>query len=376
MKIAEQGIELMTELNPLPLPEGISQQMLADVNGLDVHVLEAGDPNAPALLLLHGFPELAYSWRKVMLPLAKLGFHVIAPDQRGYGRTTGWANAYDTDLFYSRMPNLVRDAYGVLRRLGHAEAAHVIGHDFGASVAGWAGLLRPDVFRTITVMSAPFNPPPQVGETDRPADDIAVALAQLARPRKHYQEYYSAPFANPDMMSAPYGLAGFLRRYFHMKSADWAGNEPHKLAGWTAGELAKMPTYYIMDGAHSMPEAVADAMPDAPNEWLTDDELAIYAAEYGRTGFQGGLNWYRCRYEAQVQRELELFGGTKIEAPMAFIAGAKDWGVRQTPGALEAMEAEASTDYRGGFLIDGAGHWIQQEKPEAFIVAWRQAMGV
>lgn len=366
----------MADLDPLPLPAGVTQRMLPDVNGMDVHVLEAGEPTAPALLLLHGFPELAYSWRKVMPALVALGFHVIAPDQRGYGRTTGWANAYDTDLFQYRMPNLVRDALGVLRRLGHAHAAHVIGHDFGAAVAGWAGLLRPDVFQTVTVMSAPFNPPPPVGEEDPAADQIAIALAGLDRPRKHYQHYYSGPSANPDMMSAPYGLDGFIRRYFHMKSADWAGNQPHKLDGWTAAALALMPTYYVMDAAHSMPEAVADAMPGQPNAWLNDDELAVYTSEYQRTGFQGGLNWYRCRFEPHYQRELALFGGRKIEAPMAFIAGAQDWGVQQTPGALAAMAARASTDYRGGVLIDGAGHWLQQEQPAAFIVAWRQAMGV
>ena len=124
--------------------------MVSKVNGLNIHVLEAGDPTRPAILLLHGFPELAFSWRKIMLPLADLGYHVIAPDQRGYGRTTGWASGFDEDLFTSRMPNLVRDAMGLLFRMGHDHAEHVLGHDFGASVAGWAGVLRPDIFRLAT----------------------------------------------------------------------------------------------------------------------------------------------------------------------------------------------------------------------------------
>ncbi len=352
--------------------------MLEGVNGLDVHVLEAGDPVRPALLLLHGFPELAFSWRHVMVPLAELGFHVIAPDQRGYGRTTGWSDAYAGDLFTFRMPNLVRDAMGVLARMNHPTAAHVIGHDFGASVAGWAGLLRPDVFRTVTVMSAPFvSPSPLPIGAGEPAEaDIETALARLPRPRKHYQRYYSTAAANGDMMAAPAGLHAFLRAYFHMKSADWLENRPHTLAGWRAEALAEMPTYYVMDLASTMPEVVAAAMPDAPNAWLSDAELAVYASEYARTGFQGGLNWYRCRFEPHYARELGLFGGARIRAPMTFIAGAQDWGVRQTPGALEAMAGRASTDYRGTSLIEGAGHWIQQEQPAAFLKAFRAAMAV
>lgn len=368
----------MADLAPLPLPAGVRAQTVEGVNGLDMFVLEAGEADAPALLLLHGFPELAYSWRHVMLPLAALGFHVIAPDQRGYGRTTGWSDDYDGDLFTFRMPNLASDAMALLRRLGHGEAAHVIGHDFGASVAGWAGLLRPDVFRTVTVMSAPFVSPapgPLAAPPSAPLD-MEAALGALPRPRKHYQRYYSTRPANADMVSAPQGLHAFLRAYFHMKSADWPENTPFRLEGWTAAALAEMPTYYIMDAATTMPEAVADAMPAEPNAWLPDAELAVYAEEYGRTGFQGGLNWYRCRFIEAYQRELALHAGAKIQAPMAFIAGAQDWGIRQTPGALEAVEARASTDYRGSYLIDGAGHWVQQEQPEAMVAAFRQAMNL
>ncbi len=366
----------MADLAPLPLPAGVRSRMVEGVNGLDMHVLEAGDAGCPAILLLHGFPELAYSWRKVMVPLADLGFHVIAPDQRGYGRTTGWSDDYDGDLFTFRMPDLVRDAMGLLARLGHDRAAHVLGHDFGAAVAGWAGLLRPDIFRTITVMSAPFAPPgpPPTDGPDAPADDIDAALGRLDRPRKHYQRYYSTRPANADMMGAPEGLAAFIRAYFHMKGAGWHENRPERLAGWTADALARMPTYYIMEAGQTMPEAVAAALAAPPDAWLSDDALAVYAAEYGRTGFQGGLNWYRCRFVDAYRREMALFGGRRIEAPMAFVAGAQDWGVRQTPGALEAMEAGASADYRGTRLIDGAGHWVQQEQPAAVVAAFRALM--
>lgn len=363
-------------LPPSPLPDGVTARMVPGVNGLDMHVLEAGDPARPAILLLHGFPELAFSWRKIMVPLAALGFHVIAPDQRGYGRTTGWSADYHGDLFTFRMPNLVRDAIGLLFRLGHDHAAHVIGHDFGAAVAGWAGVLRPDLFRTVTVMSAPFATPPALplGAAEPGPDGLDAELAALPRPRKHYQRYYSTQPANADMLAAPRGLHGFLRAYFHMKSADWPENRPTKLAGRTAADFARMPTYYVMDLDHTMPEAVAAAMPAGEAAWLTDDDLAVYAAEYGRTGFQGGLNWYRCRFVAEYARELGLYGDVKIAAPLAFIAGAQDWGVRQTPGALETMEARGSTDYRGTTLVEGAGHWVQQEQPNAVLAAFKAAM--
>src|SRR5947207_13527961 len=151
----------MTELPPLPedvLPSGVRSRFVRDINGLRMHVLEAGveTRDRPLVLLLHGFPELAYSWRKVMVPLAAAGFRVVAPDQRGYGRTTGWDAEYDGDLGSFRILNLVRDIIGLVAMLGHRSAAAVIGHDFGASVAAWCALLRPDLFHSVALMSAPF----------------------------------------------------------------------------------------------------------------------------------------------------------------------------------------------------------------------------
>src|SRR5580704_5101028 len=141
------------------LPAGIRSRSLDNGNGLSVHVLEAGfeTPGRPALLLLHGFPELAYSWRKVMPPLAAAGYHVIAPDQRGYGRTTGWDARYDGDLAPFRFSNLVRDALGLVSAFGYKHVDAVIGHDFGSPVAAWCALMRPDVFRAVAMMSAPFG---------------------------------------------------------------------------------------------------------------------------------------------------------------------------------------------------------------------------
>src|ERR1051325_1367053 len=123
--------EDLAPLSDATLPAGIRARFVPDINGLTMHVLEAGfaAPGRPLLLLLHGFPELAYSWRKVMLPLAAAGYHVIAPDQRGYGRTTGWDSSYDADPDPFRFLNVVKDALALTFALGHRSVAAVIGHD-------------------------------------------------------------------------------------------------------------------------------------------------------------------------------------------------------------------------------------------------------
>ena len=371
----------MTELAPLDsavLPAGIRSRFVPGINGLRMHVLEAGfEPRGrPAVLLLHGFPEIAYSWRKIMLPLAAAGFHVLAPDQRGYGRSTGWNADYDGDLHPFRLLNAVRDALGLVSAFGHPVVAAVVGHDFGASVAAWCALVRPDVFRSVALMSAPFAGPPALPfdtADASPADavpggDIHTELAKLDRPRKHYQWYYSTRPANADMWRCPQGVHAFMRGYFHYKSADWSGNRPHPLQSWSAGELAKMPTYYIMDLDKNMAETVVPVMPTtaeiAACHWLPDGELAVYSGEYQRNGFQGGLNWYRSRTSGLYESELQLFAGRAIDVPSLFIAGKSDWGTYQRPGSFERMQGAACTRMLGCHLIDGAGHWVQQEQPE------------
>jgi pimeloyl-ACP methyl ester carboxylesterase len=355
-------------LAPLPLPEGVSWRQVETAAGLDMHMLEAGPRERPLILLLHGFPELAFSWRRVMPALAAAGYWVVAPDQRGFGRTTGWDADYGGDLSAFALPNMVRDAVALVRALGRDHVDCLVGHDYGSIVTAWAALIRPDVFGRAVLMSAPFGGPPEIAM--RP-DPVHEALAALPRPRKHYQWYYSTREAEADMLNAPQGFHVFLRAYFHMKSAAWAGNRPHSLAGWTADELAKMPEYYIMDLAAGMPASVAPAMPTdaeiAACAWLPDEALAVYTAEYTRTGFQGGLQHYRCGTDPRFQRDLSVYSGRRIEVPVCFISGASDWGTRQRPGALERMETEACADYHGTFLVPGAGHWVQQEQPQAVI---------
>ncbi|MGG5820156.1 alpha/beta fold hydrolase [Falsiroseomonas sp. HW251] len=349
------------------LPDGITARLLAGVNGLEMHVLEVGRAGDPVLLLLHGFPELAYSWRKVMPALAGAGFRVVAPDQRGYGRTTGWDAGYDAELAAFSMPNLVRDQLALLHALRIPRVHAVIGHDFGSPVAACCALIRPDVFPRVVMMSSPFAGAPSWDPA--PRDTVHDDLAALHPPRKHYQWYYATRPANHDMLRAPQGLHDFLRAYYHHKSADWPDNTPYELKGWTAGELAKLPTYYVMHRDETMAETVAPHMPSlaqvASCRWLPDAELATYASEYARTGFQGGLHWYRCQTGGGNAQELRLFSGRRIEVPSLFVAGAQDWGIHQVPGALRRMQGEACTDMRGVRLIEGAGHWVQQERPQA-----------
>ena len=156
------------------LPSGIRSRFVKDVNGLTIHILEAGfeGEDRSCVLLLHGFPELAYSWRKVMLPLARAGYHVVAPDQRGYGRTTGWDGDYDGDIGPFRMFNLVRDALGLVSALGYKCVAAVVGHDFGSPVAAWCALIRPDVFRSVVLMSARLRSRPLLPPPDAPPDSV------------------------------------------------------------------------------------------------------------------------------------------------------------------------------------------------------------
>lgn len=361
------------------LPLGIRSRFVDNNNGIAMHVLEAGFEGAgrPCVVLLHGFPELAYSWRKVMLPLAEAGFHVVAPDQRGYGRSGGTDVAFDDDLRPFSLLNRVRDTLGLVFALGHRSVAAVIGHDYGSPVAAWCALVRPDVFRSAVLMSAPFEGSPSLpfNTANRATTDDAPvgpsihdALAALHPARKHYQWYYATRAANGDLWHCPQGVHDFLRAYYHVKSGDREGNDPFPLQAWSAAELAKLPRYYVMERDKDMALTVVPEMPSAAAiaacGWLPDEELRVYSAEYAKTGFQGGLQSYRAGTGGTDAAELRLFSGRRLDVPTCFIAGASDWGVYQRPGALERMQGEACTHMRGVHLVEGAGHWVQQERPE------------
>jgi len=374
-----------TDFSKLPpygngtLPADIRSRHIANLNGMTVHILEAGyqTPGRPAVLLLHGFPELAYSWRRVMPSLAAVGYHVIAPDQRGYGRTIGWDDAYDADPDPFRILNMTRDAIGLVYALGHRSVTMVVGHDAGAPVASWCALIRPDIFRSITIMSSPFAGPPSLPFNSAPLqsptvtdDELDTELGKLNPPRKYYQNYQRTPGANDNMLHAPQGLHAFFRAYYFYKSADYKGNNPHPLKARTAEEMAQIPTYYVMEKDKGMAETVAPFMPPADYvancKWLTESEVGVYVTEYARTGFTGALQGYRVRRGSDPKSIAEMltFSGRTIDVPSQYIAGRSDWGTYQTPGSVDRMRNSALTRMAGFHLVEGAGHWVQQEQPE------------
>ena len=366
---------------PLSLPTGVRErQIVSDASDLSYHIIEAGEKGRPLIILIHGFPELAYSWRGIMPTLAQEGFYVVAFDQRGCGRTTGWdtSNFDRVDLSTFSQTNLARDVMVLALRLGYHQVECIVGHDFGCVPAYVSALARPDFFRHIALMSHPFLGSPKLpfdresSEESGPSwPDLEKMLSQLPKPRKHYRRYYSSPAANSEM-SPKEGLHAFLRGYYHLKSAD-APAEPQPIADWTAEELVKLPAYYLMPLELGMREVVSQNMTEEEcsrmreksPRWLPDSDLDVYVNEYGRTGFQGGLNHYRVSTDPRLKRDVDILAAKKLEVPCLFLAGEKDWNVFQSPNSIERMtDACASLQVR---FIPDAGHWVQQEQPEQVV---------
>lgn len=353
----------------LPSSDGIESRMITSVNGLSMHVLECGSPDAEHMIvLLHGFPELGYSWRRQMPELAAAGYYVVAPDLRGYGRTIDTPGGPDADLSDSSMPRLVNDVVALVAALGRVTVRAVVGHDFGSPLAAWCALIRPDIFRSLVMMSAPFDGPPSWTSAAAGPTLASAIVGLLGQGREHYLLYLSTPRARDEMDRPAQGMRDFLRAYFHVKSGDWAGNRPHELGAFDADSLIELPPYYVLPAGVGMPEVVARDMPSPgaieSSVWLPGDELAFYVEEFERTGFGGGMNWYRAATNPRVMDSLRLFGGRTIDVPSAFIAGQRDWGVHQVPGALRRMQKETCTDMLFCELVPDAGHWVQQEKPD------------
>ncbi|KAG9241954.1 Alpha/Beta hydrolase protein [Calycina marina] len=376
-----------SDLSSIPLPSGMSESYLPS-HDLTYHILTSGKSNyhhgtkTPLLLLLHGFPEIAYSWRKIMPALANQGYYVVAYDQRGYGSTTNWDTRpfSEVDLKTFSMTRVVRDAVILVNALGYESVDCVIGHDFGAVVASMCALMRPDFFKSVVMMSHPFPGSPKLpfdvlnkSIQEEKKVNIAKCLAELDQPRKHYKTYYATADAAKEM-DPPDGMHEFLRGYYYLKSADWNGNHPYPLKEKSATELAKLPHYYVMLLDLGMRESVQATMknedPSKVSEqskrWLPDHELAVYVDAFKRNGFQGGLNYYRIGTSPEYLKDVELFAGQKIDVPSLFISGKRDWGTFQDPGAFEGM-GDVCTKYKGGYLVGGAGHWVQQEQPETVV---------
>ncbi|GKZ40186.1 hypothetical protein AbraIFM66950_003049, partial [Aspergillus brasiliensis] len=318
-------------------------------------------------------------------------YHIVAPDARGFGRTTGWEkdapNYTDSNLTTFTGLSLVRDVVSLVHALGYTTVECVVGHDAGAVTAAFCAVARPDMFRSVVLLSHPFPGVPspaipqeeekkkKVEEEKDKENDVHTELKNLGL--KHYKWYFSTENASPEMENPAQGLHAFLRGYFHLKSGCWEGNNPSNMgpiASWTGEQLARMPGYYIMPVGLSMPETVEDMMRHADaqgvsrsKEWLSDEELSVYVGEYARTGFQGALNWYRVRTtpDRKYTWDWEVFAGRRIEIPCAFCSGESDWGVFQEPGALENMRNGTSCgDLREVRLIPGVGHWAPQERPD------------
>jgi pimeloyl-ACP methyl ester carboxylesterase len=303
------------------------------VGELSMHVAEAGE--GPLVLLCHGFPECWYSWRHQLRALAAAGYHAVAPDMRGYGRT----DAPEPVEAYS-MLHLVGDMTGLLGALGEARAV-IVGHDWGSMVAWSAALLRPDRFRAVVGMSVPFLP-------RLPIRPIAMMKA-MAGDRFFYILYFQEP-GKAEAELDPRARE-FLRGMLHTASGDVDPGVLRKAAA-----LPK--TAKFLDGM---------AWPEKLPRWLGEEDLEVYVAEFERTGFRGGLNWYR-----NFDRNWELlapFADRRITVPALFVGGLRDAVVTgpELAGEGPAVKLLGSfcDDLRGKVLIEGAGHWNQQEAPEA-----------
>ncbi len=300
-----------------------------------MHIAEAGE--GPTVLLLHGFPEGWYSWRHQMAALAEAGFHAVAPDQRGYGQTGG-PDAIDQ---YS-MPHLVGDVIGLLDALGD-ERAVVVGHDWGAPVAWHAALFRPDRVRAVAGLSVPFRP-----RSSRPP--LGVLRKLLGE--RFYQVYFQAPG------TAERDLERDVRKTM-------VG-----LLYGASGDAPEVPDMMVGDAGMTAEFEAPDQLPG----WLTEADIDQYAAEFGRTGFGRALNWYR-----NLDRNWELtapWQGALLIPPALFMVGDRD-PVYHLPGAKESAAGlqRYATNLTQTIVLEGCGHWIQQERPDEVNAALLEFLG-
>ncbi|QZA17401.1 alpha/beta hydrolase [Mycobacterium malmoense] len=302
-----------------------STERLVDTNGVQLRLIEAGDRGAPVVILAHGFPELAYSWRHQIPALAEAGYHVLAPDQRGYGGSSrpGAIEAYN-------IHELTADLVGLLDDVG-AERAVWIGHDWGAAVVWNAPLLHPDRVAAVAALSIPPLPRPQVPPTQ--------AFRTLFGDNFFYILYFQEPgVADAELDADP---ARTMRRVMAGRPALDQSAAMRMLAPGPEGFVDRLPE------------------PDGLPDWLSQDELDYYINEFSRTGFTGGLNWYR-NFDRNWETTAEL-ADAKIPVPSLFIAGTSD-PVLAFTRADRASEVIAGP-YRQ-VMIEGAGHWLQQERPD------------
>lgn len=305
-----------------------------------MHVAEQG--GGPLVVLCHGFPELWYSWRHQLPALAAAGFRAVAPDQRGYGGTDR-----PDDVAAYTILHCAGDIVGLVDALGERDAV-IVGHDWGAPVAWTCALLRPDVFRAVALLSVPYHPRADVQPTQ--------AMRLLAGEQQFYQEYFQRPGVAEAELEAD--VRTNLLRFLWSNSADAPPDRRwHVLFPKDAGCL----------------DAVT--APERLPPWLGDADLDQFAREFERTGFRGGLNWYR---NADRSWELTAFlRGAVVRQPSLFVAGAEDLGVAILRQGWEQLES-AMPGLRRKVLLPDAGHWVQQERPDevsALLVEFLRGLG-
>jgi pimeloyl-ACP methyl ester carboxylesterase len=292
-----------------------------ETNGIRMHIAEQGA--GPLVLLCHGFPESWYSWRHQLPALAAAGYHAVAPDMRGYGQTD---RPEETER-YTQL-HLVGDMVGLLRALG-AETAVIVGHDWGAPVAWNAALMRPDQFRAVIALSVPYTP--------RGGTPPTRAMKRAAGETFMYMLYFQTLGVAEAELERD--VRATLRRVLYGISGD------------------APPVPVLAKGAKFL-DALAE--PSALPGWLSEADLDFYTGEFARTGFRGGLSWYR-----NLDRTWELmaaYQGARITRPALFIAGARDMVVLRNRAAVERLP-ETVADLRKLVLLPGCGHWTQQERP-------------
>jgi len=296
-------------------------------NGIKMHIAEDGD--GPLVVFCHGFPELWYSWRHQLKALAEAEYHVVAPDQRGYGQTDRPEAIEDYNIL-----QLSGDIIGLVDALGETGAV-IVGHDWGSPVAWNCALLRPDIFRAVVLMSVPYI---RRSWTDiRPTE----AMKRMAGEKQFYQLYFQKPG------KAEHELEADVRRTMLIWLYSASGDAPPDKR-WR----------FLFGKSETLLDI--GAVPETLPAWLTEADLDFYVEEFKRTGFRGGLNWYR-----NLDRLWELtpfLSGAKIRQPSLFVAGEVDGVITMYRQAFDSLE-ETMPSLRKKILVPGAGHWIQQERP-------------
>ena len=309
----------------------MSQLCHSDIqtNGITMHIVESGPADGEVVLMCHGFPESWYSWRHQLRALGDAGYRAVAPDMRGYGGT----DAPD-DVHAYTMLHHIGDMVGVLDALG-TRTAVIVGHDWGGPVAWHAATLRPDRFRGVMVLSVPWTARPPAVPTD------------VMRMIFDGQWFYFLYFQEPGVAEAELdpNAAQFLRNFLYTLSGDAPGELLRGLTGPDAG-------------GGILPRLTA---PEELPAWLSEDDLAFYVKEFERTGFRGGLNWYRCM---DLSWELSCaYGDMRVHQPALFMAGERDAVLGMQGGGLATMKDDVP-GLRDSIIVPDCGHWTQQERPD------------